>query len=57
VTSMRNAARAIHRVCSRTFPNGIVLLEKLQAVKDLETFATLLKTRGVCETVNDAYFG
>lgn len=35
VTSMRNAARAIHEVCSKTFQNGIVLLEILQAVKDL----------------------
>jgi hypothetical protein len=35
VTSMRNAARAIHRVCSKPFQDEIVLLEILQAVKDL----------------------
>jgi len=35
VTSMRNAARAIPQVWSKTFSIGIVLLEILQAVKDL----------------------
>jgi hypothetical protein len=32
---MRNAARAIPQVWSKTFWNGIVLLANLQAVKDL----------------------
>src|ERR1700677_3708162 len=32
---MRNAARAIPQVWSKTFQNGIVLLEFIQAVKDL----------------------
>jgi hypothetical protein len=32
---MRNAARAIFQVWSKTFLIGIVLLENLQAVKDL----------------------
>ncbi len=32
---MRNAARAIPQVWSKTFPDGIVLLEILHAVKEL----------------------
>jgi hypothetical protein len=36
VTSIRRAGRAIPQVCAKTFSNGIVLLEILQAVKDLE---------------------
>jgi hypothetical protein len=32
---MRNAARAIPQVCGNTFRDGIVLLEILQAVKEL----------------------
>jgi hypothetical protein len=32
---MRRAGRAIPKVCAKTFPNGIVLLELLQAVTDL----------------------
>jgi hypothetical protein len=35
VTSIRSAGRAIPQVCAKTFPNGIVLIEILQAVKDL----------------------
>jgi hypothetical protein len=38
VTSMRRAGRAIPKVCAKTFPNGIVLLELLQAVTDLGSF-------------------
>jgi hypothetical protein len=34
---MRNAARAIPQVWSKTFQDGIVLLEILQAVRDLAT--------------------
>ena len=33
---MRNAARAIPQVWSKTFPDGIVLLEILLAVKELD---------------------
>jgi hypothetical protein len=35
VTSIRRAGRDIPQVCAKTFSNGIVLLEILQAVKDL----------------------
>ena len=35
VTSIRRAGRAIPQVCAKTFLNGIVLLELLQAVADL----------------------
>jgi hypothetical protein len=44
VTSMRNAARAIPQVWSKTFRNGIVLVENLQAVKDLVSI-TVVKVR------------
>jgi signal transduction histidine kinase len=35
VSSIRRAGRAIPQVCGKTFPDGIVVLEKLQAVRDL----------------------
>src|SRR5215813_11961507 len=42
VTSIRRAGRAIPQVCTKTFLNGIVLLEILQAVADLESPAEVL---------------
>jgi hypothetical protein len=42
---MRNAARAIPQVWSKTFWNGIVLLANLQAVKDLDPLRLLREIR------------
>ncbi|MBZ5577516.1 MAG: hypothetical protein LAP40_13225, partial [Acidobacteriia bacterium] len=43
VTSIRRAGRAIPKVCPKTFLNGIVLLELLQAVRELGRAGVFLR--------------